>query len=378
MATPKAKDAQADAARAALHGLRVPRRRKRRSAPRGSSPGTMGELAGPDPVIRLIAYTADAFEERTLENVEEIATLVADRSRVVWLDVGSFGDGKVIARIGEILGIHPLAMADVVNVPQRPKADVYGDDRLMVVTQMARIEAAAVDVEQVSIALGPGFVVTFQEHPGDVFEPVRERIRQGARVRRMGPDFLLYALLDAVIDGYFPVVEAIGNVVESLEEEVLDRPTRSTLRKIHAVRRSLVALHRMQWRQRDACGALLRDVECPITDAVRVYLRDAFDHAFQTVDAIETQREMASSLMELYLSSASNRMNQAMRTLTVVATIFIPLTFLVGVYGMNFEYMPELHWRWGYPAVWVVMIAVAVSLVVWFRRQGWIEPKDDA
>jgi magnesium transporter len=377
MERPTAKDAQADSARAALRGLRVPRRAKRRRPPRGSAPGTMGELAGPDPNIHLIAYSESGFEEREVANVEEIAELVRGRTGVVWLDVGSFGNGRVIARIGEILEIHPLAMADVVNVPQRPKAEVYGD-RLLLVTQMARIDAGAVDIEQVSIVKGPGFVVTFGEHPGDVFEPVRERIRQGGRVRSMGPDYLMYALLDAVIDGYYPVVEAIGNVVESLEEEVLGRPNRSTLRRIHAVRRSLVALHRMQWRQRDACGALLRDVDCPISDPVRVYLRDAFDHAFQTVDAIETQREMAASLMELYLSSASNRMNQAMRTLTVVATIFIPLTFVVGVYGMNFDYMPELRWRWGYPAVWLVMIAIGVALVAWFRRQGWIEPRDDA
>jgi magnesium transporter len=371
-----AKDSQADAARAALHGLRVPRRTRRRTPPRGSAPGTMAPVSGPDPVIQLIAYTADKVEERTLGDVEEIASLLGDGSRVVWFDVGSFGDGRAIARIGEILGIHPLAMADVVNVPQRPKAEVYGD-RLLLVTQMARVEKGAVDVEQVSVVMGPGWVVTFQEHPGDVFEPVRERIRQGARVRRMGPDYLTYALLDAVIDGYYPVVESIGNLVESLEEEVLGRPTRSTLRRIHAVRRSLVALHRIQWRQRDACGVLLRDVECPITEPVRIYLRDAFDHAFQTVDAIETQREMAATLMELYLSSASNRMNQAMRTLTVVATIFIPLTFVVGVYGMNFDYMPELRWKWGYPAVWIVMLGIAFALIAWFRRQGWIEPRDD-
>jgi magnesium transporter len=372
-----AKDAQADAARAALHGLRLPRRARPRTPPRGSSPGTMAPVSGPDPVIQLIAYTPDKVEERTLGSVEEIASVVGDGSRVVWFDVSSFGDGRVIARIGEILGIHSLAMADVVNVPQRPKADVYGD-RLLLVTQMARIEKGAIDLEQVSIVLGPGWVVTFQEHPGDVFEPVRERIRQGARVRRMGPDYLTYALLDAVIDGYYPVIESIGTLVESLEEEVLGRPTRTTLRRIHAVRRSLVALHRIQWRQRDACGALLRDIDCPITEPVRIYLRDAYDHAFQTVDAIETQRELATTLMELYLSSASNRMNQAMRTLTVVATIFIPLTFVVGVYGMNFDYMPELRWKWGYPAVWIVMIAIAATLIAWFRKQGWIEPRDDA
>jgi magnesium transporter len=359
-----------------LRALGLRRGAPRRRAPRGSVPGTLGTLpGGPDPQLHLIAYSRDAVEERDLAGPEELAPLLEDRSRVLWLDVGSFGDGRVIARLGELLGIHPLAIADVVNVPQRPKADLYGD-RLLLVTQMPQIVRGSIDLEQVTIALGPGWVVTFQERPGDVFEPVRERIRQGARVRLLGPDYLAYALLDAVIDAYFPVVEALAEVIEGLEEEVLERPSRATLSRIHEVRRSLVALHRMQWRQRDACASLLRDGEHPFSEPVRVYLRDAFDHAFQTVDAIETQRELAVGLMELYLSSASHRMNEAMRTLTVVATIFIPLTFLVGVYGMNFDWMPELRWRWGYPAVWAAMLAIAAGLVAWFRRRGWIEPQD--
>jgi magnesium transporter len=363
-----------DAAYAALRALRLPRSARRRTPPRGSAPGTMATQPGsPEPRLDLIAYSRDSVEERTLASPEELVPLLQDRSRVLWLDVGSVGDGRVLARIGEILGIHPLAMADVVNVPQRPKADLFGD-RLLLVTQMPQIVRGSIDLEQVSIVLGPGFVVTFQERPGDVFDPVRERIRKGARVRLLGADYLAYALLDAVIDAYFPVVEAIGEEIEALEEDVLDRPGRATLTRVHAVRRSLVALHRMQWRQRDACGSLLRDNDNPFSQEVRVYLRDAFDHAFQTVDAIETQREMAIGLMELYLSSASHRMNEAMRTLTVVATIFIPLTFVVGVYGMNFDFMPELRWRWGYAAVWGVMLAIAAALIVWFRRRGWIAP----
>jgi len=214
--------------------------------------------------------------------------------------------------------------------------------------------------------------VTFHERPGDVFEPVRARIRGAAREREMCADYLAYALLDAVIDGYFPVIEKLGEQVEALEEQVVGQPSRQTLMQIHAIRRRLIDLHRVQWRQRDAVAALLREGEFPFTPAVRVYLRDAYDHAFQTLDAIETQREMAVGMMELYLSSASYRMNEAMRTLTVVATVFIPLTFVVGVYGMNFDYMPELRWRWGYPAIWVVMIAIGVALVAWFRRRGWL------
>ena len=345
----------------------------KRAPARGSSPGTLGDLTGaPPPRIELIAYSADSCEARLLDDVEEIGRLVQDRSRVCWFDVESFGDGKELARIGEILGIHPLAMADVVNVPQRPKADLYGD-RLLLVTQMARLVEDAIDLEQVSIVYGPGWVVTFQERPGDVFEPVRERLRAGARMRQFGAEYLTYALLDAVIDGFFPVVESIGSAIETLEDRVLAQPTRETLVRIHEVRRSLVSLHRILWRQRDAIGGLLRDTDCPFSESTKVYLRDAYDHAFQIVDAIDADRDLASGLMELYLSSASHRMNEVMKTLTLVATIFIPLTFVVGVYGMNFDFMPELHWRYGYALVWAGMIALGGTLYWWFRRRGYLE-----
>jgi magnesium transporter len=340
---------------------------------RGSAPGTLGELTGAGPPrIQLIAYCGETCEDRPIEDVEEIGRLVQDRSRVYWFDVESFGDGKALARIGEILDIHPLAMADVVNVPQRPKADLYGE-RLLLVTQMARLVEDAIDVEQVSIVYGPGWVVTFQERPGDVFEPVRARLRAGGRVRQFGAEYLTYALLDAVIDGYFPVIESIGSTIELLEDRVLAHPSRETLVHIHEVRRSLVSLHRILWRQRDAIGGLLRDTDCPFTESTKVYLRDAYDHAFQIVDAIDADRDLAAGLMELYLSSASHRMNEVMKTLTLVATIFIPLTFVVGVYGMNFDYMPELHWRYGYFLVWAVMIAVGSGFYWWFRRRGYME-----
>jgi magnesium transporter len=355
-----------------VRALHLTRQRTRVPA-RGSAPGTLGDLSGSAPPrIVLFAYSASSCDERELKDVEEIAQLVQDRSRVCWIDVESFGDGKTLERIGEILGIHPLAMADVVNVPQRPKADLY-DDRLLLVTQMVRLVDDAIDVEQVSIVYGPGWVVTFQEWPGDVFEPVRQRLRAGGRVRQLGADYLCYALLDAVIDGYFPVVESVSNAIETLEDQVLQQPTRETLVRVHEVRRTLVSLHRIVWRQRDAISGLLRDTDCPFSQAVQVYLRDAYDHAFQVVDAIDADRDLAAGLMELYLSSASHRMNEVMKTLTAVATVFIPLTFVVGVYGMNFDYMPELRWRYGYYLVWAVMIVLGAGIYWWFRRRGFLE-----
>jgi len=347
---------------------------RRRRPPQGSAPGEMSVPEGaPAPRIRGISYGPDGLEEFVLDEVEACRERMSVPGRVVWLDVQGFGSREVLRTIGEGLEIHPLAMADVVHVPQRPKVELYGD-RLLVITQMAQVsEASEIVLEQVSLVLGPGWVVSFQERPGDVFDPIRTRIRlETSRIRKMGADFLLYALIDAVIDGYFSVVESLGDVIETLEEEIIERPNVSTLTRLHATRRTLLRLHRVQWRQRDAVSSLLRDEGLPIGEDLRPYLRDAHDHAFQTLDAIDTYREMVGGLMDLHLSSASYRMNEVMKTLTIVATIFIPLTFVVGVYGMNFDHMPELHWRWGYVATWGVMVAIAVGLLGWFRYRGWL------
>jgi magnesium transporter len=330
----------------------------------------------PQPEIRALAWDGDALEERTIADPSELPGLVATPGRTTWIDVTGFGDRALLERLREALGIHPLAMADVVHVPQRPKAELH-DGHLLVITQMARVSEGSLEVEQVGLVLGPGWVASFQERPGEVFDPVRERIRQpSTRIRRRGADYLLYALVDAVIDGYFPVVEALGGVIDALEEEVIASPNRAGLARIHATRRTLLELHRVQWRQLDAVNTLLRDEALPISEALHPYLRDAHDHAFQTLDALETFRDMLVGLMDLYMSSASHRMNEVMKTLTIMATIFIPLTFLSGVYGMNFDHMPELHWYWSYPTFWGAMAALAGGLVLWFRRRGWLGDGD--
>jgi len=352
--------------------------RRRGPAP-GAAPGAMVVPAdAPKPVIRVMAYDEEGLAEHEIQQIDELRGLIQGEGRKAWIDVEGFGDEAVLTEIGDVLGIHPLAMADVVHVPQRPKAELH-DGRLLIIVQMARLtEAGDIVVEQVSLVLGPGWVASFQERPGDVFDPVRERIRSAStRIRRMGADYLAYALLDGVIDGYFPVIEALGGVIDALEEEVVERPSRATLAQIHATRRTLTTLHRIQWRQRDAVATILRDEELPITAPVKPYLRDAHDHAFQTLDAIETFRDMVVGLMDLHLSSTSNRLNEVMKTLTIVATIFIPLTFVAGVYGMNFDYMPELHWRWAYPTVWGLMIALGGGLLLWFRARGWLDAGSD-
>jgi magnesium transporter len=325
------------------------------------------------PTIRVLTFTEEGHDERAVGRVGELRDLIGVEGRTVWVDIEGFGDHAALSEIGDLFGIHPLAMADLVHVPQRPKAEMY-DDRLLIIMHMALLsEAGEIEIEQVGLVLGPGWVVSFRERKGDVFDPVRERIRLGGtRMRRMGADYLAYALLDAVVDGYFPVIETLGGVIDALEEEVIEDASRATLARIHATGRTLTTLHRVQWRQRDAVVSLLRDDELPFSESVRPYLRDVHDHAFQTLDAIETFREMVVGLMDLYLSSTSVRLNEVMKTLTIVATIFIPLTFVTGVYGMNFDHLPELHWRWAYPVFWGLMLALAGGLLLWFRRRGWL------
>jgi magnesium transporter len=354
--------------------VRAPKRRRRRTPPAGATPGALATPVGePAPKLHAMWFDEQRQGERALSGPDEIAALLADASLTTWVDIEGLGNLDVLREIGRLIDLHPLALADVVNVPQQPKVELYGD-RLLIIAQMVFLNATGgIEFEQVSIVLGPHWVVSFQEKPGDVFDPVRVRIRSPQmRVRRMKADFLAYALLDAIIDGFFVVMEKIGDELEALEDEVMERPAHSTLERMHRVRRLLLQLHRIQWRQRDAIGQLWRDESLPICEAVRIFLRDVYDHAFVVLDTIETYRDLAVSLMDVYLSAASNRLSEVMKTLTLVATVFIPLTFLVGVYGMNFEHMPELGWRWGYPAVWAVMLAAAGGILFWFRRKGWL------
>jgi magnesium transporter len=321
--------------------------------------------------IHLIDYSRDHVEERDVEDVAELAKY-QDENTVTWIEVEGLGTEQKLRAIFEMFEIHPLAQADVVNVPQRPKADFY-DTHDHVVLRMARPESlGSCALEQVSLLVGSSWVISVQEGTEDVFDPVRNRIRQGALVRQMKSDYLAYALVDTLIDGYYPVVDHLGEVVEEIEAEVVAKPTTDTLASIHDVRRELLVLHRTMRQQRDAVNLLLRGESPRFSSAVRPYLRDAYDHAIQLAEVLEGFREMAIGLMDVYLSSLSHRTNEVMRVLTVISSIFIPLTFVAGVYGMNFHHMPELDSRWGYPLVLLLMLGVAVGLLVYFRRRGGI------
>lgn len=348
----------------------------------GDLPGTLDiDPDAPPPVIILIDYCEGKAIRQELETPEACIPFL-DSESVSWVDVKGLGSEDILQRLGNVFNLHPLVLEDVVNVPQRPKVEEHGD-QLLIIARMVTLheDDKTFESEQVSLILGKHYLLTVQEEPRyDCFGSIRERIRtdKGA-IRRSGPDYLAYALIDAIIDGFFPVLEAYGEQLEDLEDEVVANPTRQTLQKIHSIKRELLTLRRAIWPQRDSINALIRDGSKLFSDEVLLYLRDCYDHAIQVLDMVETYREVASSLMDVYLSSVSNRMNEIMKFLTVISSIFIPLTFIAGVYGMNFSTdksplnMPELNWYFGYPACMAVMIAIAVSMVLFFKRKGWFE-----
>ena len=353
------------------------RPRRRRRAPPGTAPGTLiGEPGASPPKIQLIAYGPERIEEREIPKLDELRQL--GDYPVAWVNVDGLGHVETIARLGEIFSLHPLALEDAVNVHQRPKVDIY-PAHLFIVVRMLRL-TDRLETEQVSIFLGQRFLLTLQDYvPGDVFDPVRERIRAGrGRIRGAGPAYLAYALLDAVVDHYFPVLEAVGERLQQLETEVIENPIRETAATIHRIKRDLLTLRRSIWPLREMLGVLVRE-PCPlIAEEDRVYFRDCYDHAVQVIDLVENYRELGSGLTEMYLSSISNRLNEVIKVLTIFTTLFIPLNFIAGVYGMNFHTdrspynMPELKWYWGYPYALGLMAVVAVVLLLYFRYYGWL------
>lgn len=325
--------------------------------------------------IVLINYSQQQAVRLNLNKPEECAPYLATQS-VSWVDIQGLGREDLLQRLGEVFKLHPLVLEDVVNVPQRPKFEDYDDQQLMLCRMIkADEEGKGFYRQQVSLVLGPDYVLTIQEASDYdcCFEPLRDRIRRNkGAIRSHGADYLLYCLIDAIIAGFFPVLEDYGERLEELEHEVVCSPSRHTLEKIYQMKRELLMLRRSIWPQRDAIDRLMRENSALVGTEVRVYLRDCYNQTVQVIDMVETYRELASSMMEVYLSSVSNRMNENIRFLTVFSTIFLPLTFIVGIYGMNFEFMPELKWSWGYPLVWLIMLSVTGSLLFYFHRKGWL------
>jgi magnesium transporter len=352
-------------------------RRKRLVGKRYHKPGTApGTLRAPEthvegPIrVSVMDYSPDTLVEKRISRVGDLAPY-CDSPTVTWINVEGLHDVEFLAKLGKLFGFHPLALEDVLNFGQRPKVEDYGKHHFLVLKSLT-LRNGELETEQISFFLAGNYVITLQEVPGDSFEAVRERIRRGkGQIRSMGPDYLVYALIDALVDEFFPVLERYGERIEALESEIVLRPTPQTIQEVHRIKRELLLLRRTAWPEREVINAMQREESDVIRPETQVFLRDCYDHTIQVIDMIETFRDLASGMLDVYLSSASNRLNEVMKVLTIISTIFIPLNFIAGVYGMNFRRIPELAWPFGYPMALGIMAATASGLVMYFKRKGW-------
>jgi magnesium transporter len=352
------------------------RLRKRGSKKIGLSPGTLvhvGEKKTDEVKLSVIDYNLNNAKFEELESVSELTHYI-EKDTVSWLNVSGLHKPEIIDKIGDEYDIHSLTLEDILNTEQRPKVEIY-DDYVFIVLKMLQYndQKKELDAEQVSLILGQNYLITFQEKEGDVFDRVRSWIEKGqGRIRKKGADYLAYALIDAVVDHYFLVLERFGDRIENLEEKVFSDPDSAMVSEIQKMKGDLIYIRKSVWPLRESVNILLRDELNFINSENMVFLRDLYDHIIQVIDTVETFREMSSGLLDVYLSSISNRMNEVMKVLTIIATIFIPLTFIAGIYGMNFQYMPELEVPWAYPVVWAVFVIVAIVMVLYFRRKKWL------
>ena len=349
---------------------------KKSSKKAGLPPGTLvhiGETLTEKTRVLVVEYDGQGFQEKELGNLET-CYLFPKEPAVTWVNVVGIQQVEVLEKLGTCFSVHPLALEDILNTEQRPKIEDYGEDLFLVVKLLSYDEKTDnVEAEQISLILRANALISFQEKEGDDFAAVKERLRAGkGRLRRMGADYLAYTLLDIVVDQYFIVLEKLGERVEVLEGKLLADPGTATLQKIQNLKREMLLLRKWIWPLREIISSLERGEFSVIQESTRIYLRDVYDHAIQVMDAVEIYRDMLSGMLDIYLSSLNNRMNAVMKVLTIIATIFMPLTFLAGVYGMNFKHMPELDWPWGYPLILVVMAFVAILMLTLFRRKKWL------
>jgi magnesium transporter len=323
--------------------------------------------------ITYIDYNEDHFQEEKVETVEKVFQF-SNTSTATWINFDGIHQLDTIEKVGKHFKIHPLVLEDIMNTGQRPKMEDFGDYLFIVLKMLQYDEKEDVTkTEQVSLVLSSKYVLSFQEDEGDVFDSIRERIRTDrGSIRKRGVDYLAYSLIDAIVDNYFMVLEKIGEKIEDIEDELVKNPTPGVLHEIHRLKRELIFLRKSVWPLREVISRLER-WESPLIDkSIDIYLRDVYDHTIQVIDSLETFRDTLSGMLDIYLSSVSNRMNEVMKVLTVISTIFIPLTLIASIYGMNFRYMPELEWSWGYPMVYVVMLAIGAVMLVYFRRKKWL------
>ncbi|MDD2902093.1 MAG: magnesium/cobalt transporter CorA [Syntrophales bacterium] len=341
----------------------------------GLPPGSLiytGDRVSAQAKISIIEYDEQHYEEREIASFDE-CLLLQDKPGVTWIKVEGLHAVENLEKLGDCFNLHPLVLEDILHTDQRPKIEDF-DDYLFIVLRMINYdENNALSSEQISLILGSNFVISLQESNEAIFAAILERLRTSkGRMRKYGPDYLAYALMDLIVDHYFVVLEKFGEAIEFLEEEVVKQPTPQTLKDIHHFKYDMILLRKSVWPLREVIGRLERRESDLIQEATGIYFKDVYDHTIIAVDNIETYRDILSGMLDIYLSSISNRLNEIMKVLTVIATIFMPLTFLAGVWGMNFKYMPELHWIWGYPAALGLMLAIALSMLRYFRRKKWL------
>jgi magnesium transporter len=349
---------------------------KHRSKKEGLPPGTpvyIGKKRIDEPRITIIDYDEEHFQEKEAIIVEECFPF-KETETVTWINVDGINNVNLIEKIGQNFSFHPLLVEDIVNTDQRPKFEDFGDYLYIVLRALEYDEQQhVVHTEQMSIVIASNFLITFQETPGDVFNTIRERLRLGkGRIRKMGPDYLAYSLMDAIVDHYFFMLEKMGEQVEVLEESIISRPVPRTVQELHKTKRELILLRKSVWPLREVINNLQHAESPLVSETTRLYLRDVHDHTVQVMDTVETYRDITQGMLDIYLSSISNKMNEIMKVLTIIGTIFIPLTFLAGVYGMNFHYFPEITWKYGYAIFWSVCIVLAGFMLIMFRRKGWL------
>lgn len=349
---------------------------KKRSGKAGLPPGTLvhiGERKTEQVRITVVEYDDANFRTRQTGSVEE-CSLYKDKPGTTWINVNGIHQVKTIEEIGNCFDLHPLLLEDVLDTGQRPKMEDYGEYAFIVLKMLHYNETdKELGSDQVSLILGRNYVISFQEGEGDAFNGIRERVEAAkGRIRKMGADYLVYSLVDSVVDNYFFILEKLGEEIESLEDELLVHPRTTVLQAIQHLKREMVVLRRAVWPLREVLNVMQRGDSALVTSSTRIYLRDVYDHTVQVIETAETYRDIIAGMLDIYMSSVSNRLNEVMKFLTIISTIFIPLTFLAGVYGMNFKYMPELEWPWGYPAVVLLMLACSLTMLLYFKKKGWL------
>ena len=343
----------------------------------GLPPGTLvhiGEIRHPDTRISVINYSRDKFEKKSISSIDELLPYKNDTDSITWVDVEGLSDITLIEELGRLFNIHLLILEDVLNTHQRPKVEEYDDCIYLVAKAIELGEGEfSVEYQQISILLYDRFIFTFKERQDELFSAIKERLQNGkGAIRQQGPDYLAYVILDSIVDRYFSIQDTIDDVVDALEEELLNDPLRETLMKIQRVKRGLIYIRRVVSPQRDMLGVILHTDTPLIQEKTYVYFRDVYDHVLRVSEAVDSYREIMTGLLDIYISSMSNKMNEIMKVLTVFASIFIPLTFLTGIYGMNFENMPELKTKWGYPLLWGIFITIPLLLLVLFKKKKWL------